>query len=99
MPSIPVSPDVIPDVIAVRRISKVIENSTNRVEILRDVSFSMPRGQFTAIMGGSGSGKSTLLGLLAGLDNVSSGRILLDGVDITNLKENDLARLRGRKIG
>ena len=63
------------------------------------MSFSVPRGQFAAIMGASGSGKSTLLGLMAALDNVSSGKILLDGVDITQLKEDALARLRGRKIG
>jgi putative ABC transport system ATP-binding protein len=50
-------------------------------------------------MGASGSGKSTLLGLMAGLDTVTSGTILLDGVDITDLREDDLARLRGRKIG
>ena len=88
-----------PDVIEVRHVSKSIENSSNRVEILRDVNFSIRRGQFAAIMGASGSGKSTLLGLLAGLDSVSSGNIILDGIDITNLKEDDLARLRGRKIG
>ncbi len=50
-------------------------------------------------MGVSGSGKSTLLGLLAGLDNVTSGQIVLDGTDISRMREDDLARLRGRKIG
>ena len=50
-------------------------------------------------MGASGSGKSTLLGLLAGLDTASSGSVIIDGVDITNLKEDDLALMRGRKIG
>ncbi len=87
------------DVIEVRNVSKVIENPPNRVEILRNVSFSVPRGQFAAIMGASGSGKSTLLGLMAALDSVSSGNIFLDGADITTLKEDQLARLRGRKIG
>src|SRR5947209_3390180 len=87
------------DVIQVRQLSKTIENPPSRVEILRDVTFSVPRGQFLAIMGASGSGKSTLLGLMAGLDTVTSGTIALDGVDITNLREDDLARLRGRKIG
>ena len=86
-------------VIEVRRISKSIDNPPNRLDILRDISFSVPRGQFLAIMGASGSGKSTLLGLLAGLDSLSAGSIILDGTDITNLKEDDLARLRGRKIG
>ena len=86
-------------VIEVRQLWKVIENPPSRVEILRDVSFSVPRGQFLAVMGASGSGKSTLLGLMAGLDTVTSGRIALDGVDITNLREDALARVRGRTIG
>jgi len=86
-------------IVEVRQVSKIIENPPNRVEILRDISFSVPRGQFLAIMGASGSGKSTLLGLLAGLDTLSSGSITLDGTDITNMKEDALARLRGRKIG
>ena len=85
--------------IEVRQLFKAIENSASRVEILRDVSFSVPRGQFLAIMGASGSGKSTLLGLLAGLDTATSGTIILDGTDITHLKEDALARLRGQKIG
>lgn len=85
--------------IEVHQLSKIIDNPPNRVEILRDISFSVPRGQFLAIMGASGSGKSTLLGLMAGLDTVTSGRIVLDGADITNLRENELARVRGRKIG
>lgn len=80
-------------------VSKTIQNATTTVNILRNVAFRVPRGQFLAIMGASGSGKSTLLGLLAGLDTVTSGRVVLDGEDITDLKEDDLARLRGRKIG
>jgi len=86
-------------VVEARKLWKVIENPPRRVEILRDVSFSVPRGQFVAIMGASGSGKSTLLGLMAGLDTVTSGTINLDGVDITNLREDALAQVRGRKIG
>ena len=87
------------DMIDVRQLSKVIENPPSRVEILRDITFSVPRGQFLAIMGASGSGKSTLLGLLAGLDTATSGSVVLDGTDITNLREDELARVRGRKIG
>lgn len=87
------------DVIEVLELWKTIENPPSRVEILRGVTFSIARGQFVAIMGASGSGKSTLLGLMAGLDTVSSGKVVLDGVDITNLREDALARLRGRKIG
>jgi putative ABC transport system ATP-binding protein len=86
-------------IIEVRSVSKTIQNSSSRVEILREVTFSVPRGQFLAVMGASGSGKSTLLGLMAGLDTASSGQIILDGMDITRLKEDALARVRGRKIG
>jgi putative ABC transport system ATP-binding protein len=69
------------------------------VEILKGIDLEIPRGQCAAVMGPSGSGKSTLLGLLAGLDTPTSGRIVLDGEDITGLEEDDLALLRGRKIG
>jgi putative ABC transport system ATP-binding protein len=86
-------------IIEVQAVSKTIQNSSNRVEILRNVTFSVPRGEFLAIMGASGSGKTTLLGLMAGLDSATAGRIILDGTDITRLKEDDLARVRGRKIG
>jgi putative ABC transport system ATP-binding protein len=86
-------------VIQVENLIKTIENPPSRVEILRGLSFEVPNGQFLAIMGASGSGKSTLLGLLAGLDTVTSGRIILDGTDITNLGEDAMARVRGRKIG
>lgn len=87
------------NIIEVDRVFKTIENPSNRVEILRDITFLVPRGQFLAIMGASGSGKSTLLGLLAGLDSVTSGRVVLDGTDITDMNEDELARVRGRKIG
>jgi len=93
------SPTARPPAIVVRGLSKTIENPSARVEILRDVSFEIPAGQFAVIMGASGSGKSTLLGLLAGLDNATSGTVVVDGVDISRMKEDDLARLRGRKIG
>jgi putative ABC transport system ATP-binding protein len=85
--------------ISVRNLTKTIQNGSSRVEILRGLSFDVPTGQFLAIMGASGSGKSTLLGLLAGLDNPSSGQIVLDGTDISNLPEDKLAVLRGNKIG
>jgi putative ABC transport system ATP-binding protein len=85
--------------IEVRGLTKTIETPTHRVEILRGIDLEIPRGQFAAIMGPSGSGKSTLLGLLAGLDTPTSGDILLDGENITGLEEDQLALLRGRKIG
>jgi putative ABC transport system ATP-binding protein len=90
--------DVAP-IIEVIRLTRTIETPTHRVEILRGIDLGIPRGQFAAIMGPSGSGKSTLLGLLAGLDNATSGQILLDGEDITGLSEDRMAEVRGRKIG
>lgn len=69
------------------------------VTILDDVSLDIPPKQVVAIMGPSGSGKSTLLGLIAGLDRPTSGIILLDGVDITDLREDEMARYRREKIG
>jgi putative ABC transport system ATP-binding protein len=87
------------NVIEVCDLKKTIVSSVSRVDILKGLSFTVPRTQFVAIMGASGSGKSTLLGLLAGLDTVTSGSIKLDGVEISQLKEDDLARLRGNKIG
>src|SRR5580693_6604772 len=80
-------------------LTKIIDTGTHRVEILRGVDFAVPAGQFVAIMGASGSGKRTLLGLLAGLDTATSGRVVIDGTDITGLSEDKLAVVRGRKIG
>jgi putative ABC transport system ATP-binding protein len=71
--------------IQVRALTKSIDTGTHRVEILKGIDLEIPRGQFAAIMGPSGSGKSTLLGLLAGLDTPTSGQVILDGEDITNL--------------
>jgi putative ABC transport system ATP-binding protein len=85
--------------IEVRALTKSIDTGTHRVDILKGIDLLIPRGQFAAIMGPSGSGKSTLLGLLAGLDSPTSGRVILDGEDITNLTEDQMALVRGRKIG
>jgi putative ABC transport system ATP-binding protein len=80
-------------------LTKIIDTGTHRVEILRGVDLEVPQGQFVAIMGASGSGKSTLLGLLAGLDTATAGKVVIDGIDITSLNEDELALVRGRKIG
>ncbi len=86
-------------IVEVIGLTRTIQTPTHRVEILRGIDLRIEHGQFAAIMGPSGSGKSTLLGLLAGLDNATSGRILLDGEDITGLSEDRMAEVRGRKIG
>ena len=85
--------------IQVRGLTKSIHTGTHRVDILKGIDLEIPRGQFAAVMGPSGSGKSTLLGLLAGLDSPTSGQIMLDGEEITSLGEDQMALLRGRKIG
>ena len=79
--------------------TKSIQTATHRVDILRGIDFDIQRGEFVAIVGPSGIGKSTLLGLLAGLDTPTSGKIVLDGEDITGLDEDRMAQLRGRKVG
>jgi putative ABC transport system ATP-binding protein len=67
--------------------------------VLNDITFTLERGGFLAIVGPSGSGKTTLLGLLAGLDRPTAGTIHLDGVDLGALSEDDRARLRAEKVG
>ena len=85
--------------IELRSVSKTVQSGGQPLTILHPLSLTVPRGQTVAIIGPSGSGKSTLLGLIAGLDAPTSGHILIDGVDITTLDEDTLARLRGEKIG
>lgn len=86
-------------VLEVRGLAKSIRSGSRVVEILRGVDFAIPAGEFTVIQGPSGSGKSTLLGLLAGLDRPSAGEILIDGQPLAGLAEDEMALLRGRKIG
>jgi putative ABC transport system ATP-binding protein len=85
--------------IELRDVSKTVQSGGNPLTILHPMNLTVPAGQCLAIVGPSGSGKSTLLGLIAGLDAPSSGRIFIDGTDITALDEDRLARLRGEKVG
>jgi putative ABC transport system ATP-binding protein len=85
--------------IQLREVSKTVKSGDQPLTILHPLTLDIPDGQFLAIVGPSGSGKSTLLGLIAGLDAPTSGAVLIDGVDITRLDEDALARLRGEKIG
>jgi len=80
-------------------VSRTVPSGAGPLTILHPTSLSIARGRAVAITGASGSGKSTLLGLIAGLDAPTSGRIVIDGVDITAIGEDALARLRGEKIG
>ena len=85
--------------IVVSDLRKSLRTGGTTVDILRGIDFTVGRGEFVAIMGASGSGKSTLLGLLAGLDNPTSGSVALNGTVISNLAEDRLAQLRGKTIG
>ena len=84
---------------AVEGVSKRVEDSTGTLAILRDVSFTLNRGQTVAIVGASGSGKSTLLSIMAGLDTPTQGTVRLDGQDLFALDEDQRAALRARKVG
>jgi putative ABC transport system ATP-binding protein len=85
--------------IELRGVSKTVPSGTGLLTILHSLDLTIEGGRVVAITGPSGSGKSTLLGLLAGLDAPSTGSVVLDGVDITTLSEDALARLRGTQIG
>jgi putative ABC transport system ATP-binding protein len=85
--------------IELRGVSKTVPSGGGSLTILHPLDLTIDAGRVVAITGPSGSGKSTLLGLLAGLDAPSSGSVILDGIDITALDEDSLARLRGTRIG
>jgi putative ABC transport system ATP-binding protein len=85
--------------VRLERLTKTYGTGDGAVTALRDISLSFPASSFTAIMGPSGSGKSTLLHCAAGLDRVGSGRVFIDGTDITDLSETRLTELRRESIG
>lgn len=86
-------------VMDVQNITKNLPLGHERIEILKGINFQIMSGEFVSIVGPSGSGKSTLLGIIAGLDNPTTGKVLIDGVDITRMTEGKLAVVRNSKIG
>jgi putative ABC transport system ATP-binding protein len=86
-------------VMDVQNITKVLPLGREHIDILKGISFQIKSAEFVSIVGPSGSGKSTLLGIIAGLDNPTTGRVLIDGVDITRMGEGKLAVVRNNKIG
>ncbi len=86
-------------VMDVQDITKSLPLGHEQIEILKGIRFQIMSGEFVSIVGPSGSGKSTLLGIIAGLDNPSTGQVLIDGIDITIMSEGKLAGVRNKKIG
>src|SRR3954466_8935349 len=82
-----------------RDLTRTLPLEGGQVHILNGITFNIARGEWIALTGPSGSGKSTLLGIIAGLDTPTTGTISIDGVDITNMGETQLAKLRNQKIG
>ncbi|HBC96803.1 MAG TPA: peptide ABC transporter ATP-binding protein [Clostridium sp.] len=87
------------EILKVENLFKTYGKGENKVEALKNINLSVNKGEFVAIVGASGSGKSTLLHLLGGLDRPTSGKVMIDGENIYNYKENRLAVFRRRKIG
>lgn len=87
------------DILRIEHLSKIYGKGDTEVRALDDVSFTVPNGQFVAIIGPSGSGKSTLLHILGGVDTPTDGHVYVDGTDITTLDETALAIFRRRQIG
>ncbi len=87
------------DLLEVRSVSKTYGSGETAVHALKKVSFSVPKGEFVAVIGESGSGKSTLLNMLGALDTPSFGKVLIDGRDIFAMKEKELTIFRRRNIG
>lgn len=85
--------------ITVQHVFKSVSDATGTLDILRDIDFSLARGETAAIVGASGSGKSTLLSIIAGLDTPSKGTVHIDGADLFALDEDQRAALRAQKVG
>ena len=87
------------EILRVENLTKIYGKDTTKVVALDNVSFSVEKGEFVAIVGASGSGKSTLLHLLGGVDRPTSGKVYIDGKDIYNFNDDKLAIFRRRQVG
>ncbi len=87
------------EILRVENLSKIYGKKDTKVVALDNVSFSVQKGEFIAIVGSSGSGKSTLLHMLGGVDKPTSGKVYIDGTDIYSLKNDELAIFRRRQVG
>ena len=87
------------EILKVENLTKIYGKGDNKVVALDNVSFSVEKGEFVAIVGASGSGKSTLLHMIGGVDKPTSGKVFIDGTDIFNLNDDKLSIFRRRQIG
>ncbi len=87
------------EILRLENVSKIYETENIPVHALTDISFSVSKGEFVAVIGSSGSGKSTLLHILGGVDRPTSGKVYVDGQDISGYDENKLATFRRRQVG
>lgn len=87
------------NILEVKNLSKIYGKGDTLVKAVDDVSFTVEQGEFVAIIGPSGSGKSTLLHIIGGVDTPTEGNVIIDGTDITKLKESPLSIFRRRQIG
>lgn len=87
------------EILKVENLTKIYGKGTTQVKALDNVSFSVNKGEFVAIVGASGSGKSTLLHLIGGVDRPTSGKVYIDGKDIYNFNDDELAIFRRRQVG
>ena len=85
--------------VSVQNVRKFYQRDTQQIKVLDGINLEVPQGEFVALMGPSGSGKTTLLNLIAGIDRVTSGRVVVAGTDLTPLSEGELARWRSSHIG
>lgn len=90
---------VLPIALKMENVSKVFESPAGQLIALRDINFSVRKGEFTSIVGPSGSGKSTLLNIIGALDRPSKGRVFIDNVDIFSQKDSQIAQMRNSLIG
>ena len=86
-------------VLKTEHVTKIFDSAAGKVVALRDINFSVKRGEFVSIMGPSGSGKSTLLNMIGALDRPTTGKVFIDGIDIFSLRDTEIAAMRNNLIG
>ena len=86
-------------ILTVSNLSKTYQSGTKELTVLSDINFSIQEGDKFSIVGSSGSGKTTLLGLCAGLDQASTGQVILNGIDLGELSEDERAKTRNQLVG